>query len=196
MSIKRFPNSFFLRPTLEVAKALLGATLVTEHNGKKTGGVIVEVEAYGCGENDEACHAHRGKTKRTEVMFEDGGVGYVYFIYGVHYCVNVVTEKKGVGAAVLIRALEPTIGIDIMERRRKLKEKKNLTNGPGKLCGALGITRAHNGSCLRSSDKMYLIPAGEPVDEKLIIASKRIGISKAKDKLWRFCIKGNPFVSK
>jgi DNA-3-methyladenine glycosylase len=189
----RLSEGFYTRPTLQVARDLLGKQLVTFIDEIFTAGIIVETEAY-IGAEDEAAHSFRGPTKRTEVMFQMGGMSYVYFIYGVHYCVNVVTEQAGVGAAVLIRALEPTIGTDHMRKRRRTESLRDLTSGPGKLCKAMGIDLGCLGEFFPSSKKIWiedapLVPSGD------IVTSKRIGITKAVDLPWRFYINKNLWVS-
>jgi DNA-3-methyladenine glycosylase len=161
-------------------------------------GKIVEVEAYN-GSVDQAAHTFIGKTKRNEIMFHQGGYLYVYFTYGVHFCANVVTGKEGQGTAVLIRAIQPLIGIDVMITNRygrdlkNEKEKLNLTNGPGKICQALRINQDHYGADLTGNE--ILIIDQPKVDNKNIIVTKRIGISKSVDLPWRFYIKDNPWVS-
>src|SRR3989344_6842175 len=134
---------FFEDDTIEVAKEILGCYLVHESDEGRTVGKIVETEAYL--ENDPASHSFKGKTRRNEVMFGEGGKAYVYFTYGMYHCFNVVTNKKNKGEAVLIRALEPIDGIEIMKKRRKVEEIKNLCSGPGKLVISMGIKKEHNG---------------------------------------------------
>ena len=192
---KRLPRSFYLRPTLIVAKNLLGKYFVRTLGKQTLVGKIVEVEAY-LGEKDPASHTYRGKTKRNEVMFKKGGHLYVYFTYGMHFCANVVTEKEGIGHAVLLRAIEPVEGLELMRRNRGYstdESDKNLTNGPAKMCEAYGIGREENGTDLLG-DKIF-ITTGESITKSGIAASQRIGIRKATDKKWRFYIKGNDFVS-
>jgi DNA-3-methyladenine glycosylase len=159
-------------------------------------GRIVEVEAY-LGKTDPASHTYRGKTKRNEVMFNEGGYLYVYFTYGMHYCCNVVTEAGGIGHAVLIRALEPISGTDKMRKNRGLSASdpdKLLTNGPAKLCQALGIDKKDNGTDLLG-DEIFI--CDDKAHTKFAIASSpRIGISSAADKKWRYFIKENSFISK
>jgi len=167
--------------------------LVTTHRGKETGGIIVEVEAYSH-TNDPASHAHRGVTGRNEIMFKRGGLCYVYLIYGMHHCVNVVTETEGRGCAVLIRALEPTMGVDTMIKRRSTKNLKFLTSGPGKICQALKIDKAMLGECFLGSDKINIRLLKDYVDSDIYV-SPRIGISKAVDLNWRFYVKDSPWVS-
>jgi DNA-3-methyladenine glycosylase len=163
---KRLPKEFFLQPTLIVAEQLLGKIL----NFGSFQGIITETEAY-IGENDPACHASRGRTKRTEVMFKEGGYSYVYFIYGMYYCLNVVTEAENFPAAVLIR------GIKLLT-----PEEKKL-DGPGKLCKYLGITTAHNNINMLSSDELFIT---DNISNHKFITTPRIGIKVGVDKLWRF----------
>lgn len=190
--MKKLPRSFYLRPTLQVARDLLGKHIVRILSGKRLAGKIVEVEAY-LGSKDPASHTYRRKTKRNEVMFRQGGHLYVYFTYGMHFCANVVTGDEGIGEAVLIRAVEPIEGIDVM-RRNRLKDGFNLTNGPAKLCEALGIQREQNGADLVGSE-IYLLDA-EPITKSNIGVSTRIGIRVGVEKKWRFFVKENRWVSK
>lgn len=192
-------RKFYKRPVLKVAKELLGKILIKNEGSNLLSGRIVEVEAYD-GDNDEASHSFKGKTKRNEVMFNEGGYFYVYFTYGAHYCCNIVTGKNNHGAAVLIRAMEPIDGIDLMiERRfgRKLKNEKeifNLTNGPGKVCKAFGFSKEHSGIDL-TKNLIYIID--KPLLSKSKIGiSKRVGITKSIDLPWRFFEIGNPFLSR
>ena len=193
--MKKLPRSFYTRSALRVAKDLLGKILVRKIGRATFAGRIVEVEAYG-GSTDPASHAYRGKTKRNEVMFGQGGHLYVYFTYGMHFCANVVTGNNDEGEAVLIRAIEPLTGIARMKKNRGLAEVRHLyrlTNGPAKLCEALGIKREDNGTDLRGN-KIFLIE-GE-VSRSAIGTSSRIGITRAKEKKWRFFLKGNGWVSR
>lgn len=185
-------RNFYNRPTLKVTKELLGKYLVVEQDGNYVSGKIVETEAY-IGPDDPASHAYRGLTPRNRIMFGDPGYAYVYLTYGMHHCLNFVTEKKGFPAAVLIRALEPADGIEIMKKRRKVEDLENLTNGPAKLCQALGIDRTLNGADL-CSDTIYVEDRGDKPTN--IVSSSRIGIKEGKDKKWRFYIANNEFVSK
>jgi DNA-3-methyladenine glycosylase len=189
---EKLSRKFYNRATLQVAKELLGKYLVFKKNGKILSGKIVETEAY-IGQGDKASHASRGKTKRNEVMFGPAGHAYIYFTYGMHHCLNFVTEKENFPAAVLIRALETQNGIEIMKKNRKTDVIENLTNGPGKLCMALGLDRKMNGIDL-CSDILYVEDRNEKKEK--IISTPRIGINVEKDKKWRFYIKGNSFVSK
>jgi DNA-3-methyladenine glycosylase len=178
-----------------VAKDLLGKYLVRRIQEKLLVGKIVEVEAY-LGEKDPASHAYRGKTKRNEVMFKEGGHLYVYFTYGMHFCCNVVTEEPGKGRAVLLRAVEPIEGVEEMRKKRGLdsdrKDYWNLTNGPAKLCEAFGIQREMNGIDL-TGDELFLTN-GETISRAAIGTSSRIGIKDGKEKKWRFFVRANPFV--
>ena len=195
--MKKLPRSFYSRPTLLVAKDLLGKILVRKIGKTLLAGRIVEVEAY-LGSKDPASHAYRGKTKRNEVMFGPEGHLYVYFTYGMHYCANVVTGKNDVAEAVLIRAVEPFNGIAMMKRKRHItrdpKDARNLTNGPAKLCEAFGIRGSHNGIDL-CGGSIYIVE-GKAILRSAIGKSKRIGITKGTEKKWRFFVKGNEWVSK
>lgn len=178
-------------PADEVAPRLLGCNLERRLDGKLLRARIVETEAYD--QSDAASHSYRGQTQRTEVMFGPAGHLYVYFTYGMHYCCNVVVGSKGHGAAVLIRAMEPIRGEHIMAERRG-RSGHETTNGPAKLCQALGIDKKLNGHDLWQSPlKLKINP---PMPQEQIIQTTRIGISQAQDVPWRFYIKGNPYVSK
>jgi len=180
---------FLKQPASEVALLLLGCILEREINGKVVRVRIVETEAYY--QTDAASHSYKGQTQRTEVMFGKPGHLYVYFTYGMHYCCNIVTGEKGVGAAVLIRAVEPLEGEEVMQELRMVNGK-NLTNGPAKLCQALGVNKTLNGHDLKQSPLKLIVQ--KPV--KNFTQTERIGISQAKDVLWRFYITGNQYVSK
>jgi DNA-3-methyladenine glycosylase len=194
----KLKRAFYTRDVLIVANELLGKVLVKKDGRKLFSGRIVEVEAYD-GRTDQAAHTYIGKTKRNEIMFNEGGYLYVYLSYGVHYCCNVVTGTKGIGTAVLIRALEPLEGVNMMIRNRfdknKLvgKELKQLTNGPGKVCKSFGIGKNHSGVDL-TKDKIYLENALLKKNEEIGV-SKRIGITKSVHLPWRFFIKNNPYLS-
>jgi DNA-3-methyladenine glycosylase len=189
----KLPKSFYTRGAVTVAKDLIGKILVHKMDRYILSGIIVETEAY-TGKNDPASHSFIGKTKRNEVMFEEGGKAYVYFTYGNHYCFNVVTGKKNYGNAVLIRALQPIDGIDIMRKNRSTDVLYNLTSGPGKLAQALGIDKRLYGEDL-SGNNIFIIESGNTGKLK-VCRSKRIGISKNTEKLYRFFAKDNPYVSK
>lgn len=188
------PASFYRRDTELVARALLGALLETHVDGVVTSGRIVETEAY-VGEHDAACHAAAGRTGRTDPLYGPPGMAYVYFIYGVHWCVNAVTRPAGSPSAVLIRALEPVEGVDTMWKRRpRAKRITDLTNGPGKLCAALGIAGAHNRLPLQQPP--ILIRAGDPVPASDVVETTRIGITKAADWPLRWYVRDSEFVSR
>ena len=195
----KLERSFYTRNVITVAKELLGKILVKTDKDIIFSGKIVEVEAYD-GEVDEAAHTFIGKTKRNEIMFAEGGLLYVYFTYGAHFCCNVVTGREGKGTAVLIRAVEPVDGIDKMisnrfgHELRSEKEKLNLTSGPGKVCRAFSITKLHYGIDL-TGDKIYILDRPKLPGSKIVI-TKRIGIKKSVNLPWRFYIKDNPYVSK
>ncbi len=195
--MKKLPRSFYTRSSLSAAKDLLGKILVRKIDKTILSGKIVEVEAYR-GAKDPASHAYRGKTKRNEAMFGAGGFLYVYFTYGMHFCANVVTGKKDVGEAVLIRAIEPLEGVKTMGKNRGFAKNRmnevNLTNGPAKLCQAFGIGRKDNRTDLLGNN-IFLIE-GKSIPKSSIGASPRIGISRGKEKKWRFFVKGNTWVSK
>lgn len=182
---------FLDAPSSEVAPRLLGCVLRRELDGHIVTVKIVETEAYD--QTDVASHSYKGRTQRTEVMFGEYGHLYVYFTYGMHYCGNVVTGRKGHGAGVLLRAVEPLEGQEIIERRRG-KSGIEATNGPAKLCQALAIDMNLSGHDLRTGP-LQLIPQGA-LSDKEIIQTTRIGISQGKDVPWRFYIQDNPFVSK
>ncbi|SFM19594.1 DNA-3-methyladenine glycosylase [Pelosinus propionicus] len=195
--MKKLERRFYERPTLEVARDLLGKYMIHETNDGRTVGKIVEVEAY-VGSIDAACHAYNNKcTNRTKIMFGEGGHAYVYLIYGMHYCMNIVTNQETYPEAVLIRALEPVEGLQIMKRRRKTESVLNLCSGPGKLCQAMGITKLQNEIDL-CGGRMFLLQ-GETIMSNNIGTTPRINIDYAKearDYPWRFIVKDSPFVSK
>lgn len=193
MTHRPLPAGFYARETELVARELLGATLECTVRGVRCRGRIVETEAY-TGESDAACHAAAGRTARTEVLYGPPGRAYVYFVYGMHWCVNAVTRRAGLPSAVLIRALEPLEGVDAMRRRRGVKRDRELTNGPAKLCEALGITGAHNGALLQTSALRIL--RGEPVEDGDVAVTRRIGISKAVEEPLRWIVRSSAHVSK
>jgi DNA-3-methyladenine glycosylase len=193
----RLRRDFYRRAALTVARELLGKRLVRVVDDQRISGLIVEVEAY-IGEDDAACHAACGRTSRNEVMYGPPGVAYVYFIYGMHHCLNVVTEEESLPAAVLIRALEPLEGLEIMRRHRSGKPDRELTNGPAKLCQALAIDKSFNGVDLCAGEVLF-IEEGRTVMPQEIGASPRIGIRAdelARSVPWRFYLQGNDFVSR
>jgi len=194
----KLKKKFYNRNTLKVAQDLLGKFLVRKIGKKIIAGKIVETEGY-VGPNDLASHASRGKTARTSPMFGPPGHAYVYLVYGLNYCFNIVTEKENYPAAVLIRAIEPVEGINLIKKYRKTQKSIfNLTNGPGKLCQALKIDKSLNNFDL-TDRALWLEDRGLKIKPSEIVAAKRIGVDyagKYKNKPWRFYLKGNPFVSK
>tara|TARA_B100001741_G_C16170757_1_gene422235 strand:- start:17 stop:610 length:594 start_codon:yes stop_codon:yes gene_type:complete len=194
----KLENSFYCNTdVVDISKKLLGKVLVTNLSNHLTSGIIVETEAY-AGIFDKASHAFNNKrTKRTEIMYKNGGIAYVYLCYGIHNLFNVITNVKDVPHAVLIRAIEPLEGIKEMYRRRKISKKYRLTNGPGKLTQALGIDKNCNGKSLQS-DTIWIQDTGIKFLEKDILSSTRIGVDYAgKDAklLYRFHVKDNKWVS-
>ncbi len=192
-------EAFYLRDQVwQISKELIGKFLFTQIDGVTTGGMIVETEAY-CGINDRACHANNGrKTKRNNIMYESGGRAYIYLCYGIHYLFNVVTNIKGRADAILVRAIEPCQGVEVMLKRRNHNTLQNrLTQGPGSLSMALGINLRHYGELL--TGKTIWIEDHQIDVEHLIHSGPRIGIVYAQEdahKLWRFYVKDNPWVSK
>ena len=182
------PRSFYDRPTLHVARDLIGAKLVRISNGKKLAGIITEAEAY-IGETDLGCHAKAGLTPRTRVMYGPPGHAYVYFTYGNHWMLNAVTEREGFPAAVLIRAIKPLEGIDVISARRHGRD----TFGPGKLTQALGIARADNGVDLTSEDSGLWIELGIKYPKSTVTIGPRVGLNTVpepwKSKPWRFLVR-------
>ena len=187
-------RGFFERETEIVAREMLGTVLECESEDGLASGIIVETEAY-LGEHDLACHAAAGRTPRTEALYGPPGTSYVYFVYGMYWCFNAVTREEGLPSAVLVRALEPLDGIALMhERRPRIRNAVDLTNGPGKLCTALGI----DGSLSRKSlqRKPLRIREGEPVPDDKVEVTTRIGITQCADWPLRWLVRGSPYVSK
>ena len=188
------PQEFYGQDTEQVARDLLGAVLECRTPAGIAAGRIVETEAY-VGQHDLACHAVAGCTLRTKPLYGPPGIAYVYFVYGMYWCFNAVTRAEHEPSAVLVRALEPLVGIDLMrERRPKVRRDVDLTNGPGKLCLALAIGRDHN--CAPLQRPPLVIRAGEAVPDSLVTITPRIGISHATDWPLRWFITGNRYVSK
>ncbi len=201
----RLPRRFFARPTLTVARELIGCRLVRCIDGRRLSGIIVEAEAY-IGEEDLACHCRHGRTPRTEVMFGKPGTAYVYFTYGLHWMLNVVTEREGFAAAVLIRAIEPLEGTDLMQAHRGLTALRQLCSGPAKLTQALHIDGQDNGIdlCVRAAN-LWLEAGGPPRPRQTatplrVGRSPRVGVDYApepwRSQPWRFFVQDNPFVSR
>jgi len=184
--VTKLGRDFFARSVHEIAPELIGATLLLDG----VGGVIVELEAYD--HEDPAAHGFRGRTERNRSMFGPPGHAYVYRSYGVHWCLNFVCEPEGVANAVLIRALEPTFGVEAMRVRRGMEDERLLCAGPGRLCQALGITRDHDG--LPLDRPPFEVHARD--EEPEIVRGRRIGITKAIDKPWRYALAGSRFVSR
>jgi DNA-3-methyladenine glycosylase len=187
------PVAFYDRDTELVSRELLGAVLECTTAEGVTRGRIVETEAY-LGPHDPACHAVAGLTSRTEHLFGPPAVSYVYLIYGMYWCFNAVTRERGHGSAVLVRAVEPIDGVELMRRRRpKAKRDRDLSNGPGKLCLAMGIDGAMTGRSLRAGP--VVIRAGTPVPDADVEVTPRIGITRAAEWPLRYLVRGNQFVS-
>ncbi|MBO8138395.1 MAG: DNA-3-methyladenine glycosylase [Desulfotomaculum sp.] len=186
------PREFYNRNTVQVARDLLGCLLVHNSPEGTAGGVIVETEAY-TQHGDPACHASRGMTPRNRVMFGSPGHAYVYFTYGMHYCFNAVTNAEGVGDAVLIRALQPLIGVELMQKRRGRERLKDLCSGPAKLVQALGMSKEQNGADL-TSGPVRIFPWWDDVNN--VVVTTRIGIREGTELPYRFYIKDNPYISK
>lgn len=192
----KLPYDTYQQDTLSLARELLGTYLVHDSDQGLTVGKIVETEAYLWG--DPACHAYHRQTPRNAAMFGPAGHAYIYQIYGMHYCFNVVTAAEGVGEAVLIRALEPIDGIELMEARRHTIDRLSLCSGPGKLVRAMGITRFMNGIALTDQEAeetpLYLESATNK--DFQIVTTTRIGISQGVELPYRFYIRGNPYISR
>ncbi len=196
------PQTFFEGTTLDVARALIGKTLARRTARGLTAGIIVETEAY-AGAVDPASHAYRGVTPRNRAMFGPAGRAYVYLSYGMHCCINVVTEREGDAAAVLVRALQPTYGLAPMRERRGASiGDRDLCRGPGRLCQALDITREQDGADLAVArgtgdevDELWVAETGDWAMDSPIATSPRIGITRAADWPWRFYVAGNRYVS-
>jgi DNA-3-methyladenine glycosylase len=193
----RLERDFYARDTLSVARDLLGQRLVRRCRDQELKGRIVEVEAY-VGQEDAACHASVGRTARNAVMFGPPGYAYVYFIYGMHHCFNVVTEREGLAAAVLVRALEPLEGIEAMRANRAGRQGVELTNGPAKLCYALEIDRDLNGADLVLGQEVW-IERGPAVDDGLVARGPRVGVrgdERALTVPWRLWVRDCGYVSR
>jgi DNA-3-methyladenine glycosylase len=195
------PRVFYEQATLDVARGLIGKTLAHRTARGLTAGIVVEVEAY-VGAMDPASHAYRGLTPRNRTMFGAAGRAYVYLSYGMHCCINIVTEREGEAAAVLLRALAPTYGIELMRERRGLRiSDRDLCRGPGRLCQALDITREQDGADLTvgpvtdGADGLWVAETVDWAMDAPIATSPRIGISRAVDWPWRYYVAGNRYVS-
>lgn len=192
--ITKLPLAFYEQPTLELARALLGKTVVHATPEGLCGGVIVETEGY-ISAIDPAAHGYRRATPRTRIMYGPPGHAYIYFSYGMHNMLNISTEPEGEGAAVLIRAIQPTIGLDLMRRRRgEAMPLRDLARGPGRVCAALGIALAENGMAL-TGETLWLDDTPGLPDNALIATSRRIGITRGVELDWRWYLAGSPYVS-
>lgn len=188
------PRAFYERETEIVAREMLGTVLECETDVGVASGIIVETEAY-LGEHDLACHAAAGRTARTEALYGPPGTSYVYFIYGMYWCFNAVTRTEGLPSAVLVRAIEPFTGTALMRKRRpRIKNEVDLTNGPGKLCTALGITGSMSAKSLQR--KPLIIREGETIPDENVEVTTRIGITRSADWPLRWAVRGNRFVSR
>ena len=189
---ERLDRSFFDRPTLEVARDVLGMRLVRIENGQRLSGVITEAEAY-IGESDLGCHAHVGRTPRTQVMYGPPGHAYVYFTYGMHWMLNFVTEREGFPAAVLIRALHPLEGLETIAARRAPQPPALWTDGPAKITKALNIHRLHNGIDLCDPQAEIFVEIGTSIPDQNVTNSPRVGLNSVpepwKSIPWRFVVK-------
>ena len=184
--MKQLTREFFARSVHEVAPALVGCTLLVDG----VGGRIVEVEAYD--QHDPAAHSYRGRTARNRSMFGPPGRAYVYRSYGIHWCLNLVCEPEGLASAALVRALEPTHGIEIMEERRGVSDRRRLCAGPGNVCQALAVTRDHDGLPLdRPPFAIFDAP-----DEIRVARGRRVGITRAAELPWRYGLVGSKFLSR
>ena len=196
--MSRLSRDFFTRDTLAVARDLLGQRLVRVLDGARLSGRIVEVEAY-VGEEDQACHARCGRTERNAPMYGPPGHAYVYFIYGMHHCLNVVTEREGYPAAVLIRALEPLEGIEEMRARRGDRPDVQLTSGPARLCQAVDIDRRFDGADLCAPDAFLFLEEGIPIPDDAAATGPRVGVrgdEVAVTVPWRFYARDSRYVSR
>lgn len=188
------PVAFFTQPTAEVAAGLLGAVMTSTVGGERTAGIIVETEAY-LGRDDPASHAYRGRLHaRNAALYGPPGTWYVYLSYGMHWCANLVCESEGLGGAVLIRALEPIEGLDLMRRRRGGVADRLLCAGPGRLCQALGMNVELDGRPMAGSD--VVVTDGTPPPPEAIVATPRIGITRAAEWPLRFALKGSRYLSR
>jgi DNA-3-methyladenine glycosylase len=192
--IAKVSQAFYEQPTLELARALIGMTLLRATPEGTSGGVIVETEGYlsAC---DPAAHGYLRPTPRTRIMYGLPGFAYIYFSYGMHWMLNISTEPEGIGAAVLIRAIEPTIGLDLMRQRRgESLPLRDLARGPGRVCAALGLSLAENGISL-SGDTLWLDDQPGPAPDAMIATSTRVGISVGTDLPWRWYLANSSYVS-
>jgi DNA-3-methyladenine glycosylase len=188
----RFSRSFYSRPAVTVARELLGQRLVRLEDGRRLAGTICEAEAYS-GESDLGCHCKHGRTPRTQVMYGPPGYTYVYFTYGMHWCLNFVVEEEGFPAVVLIRALAPTEGLDVITMRRGRQPRQHWTDGPAKICQALAITGSLNSADLCTPQAVLWVERADPVLDSQVICGPRVGLNSVpepwKSVPWRWCIR-------
>ena len=188
----RLSRSFFSRSTVQVARDLLGKRLVRVQDGERIGGLLIETEAYR-GEEDQGCHARVGRTPRTQVMYGPPGYAYVYFTYGMHWMLNYVTEEEGFPAAVLLRAILPVEGLNIIASRRNSQPRQHWTDGPAKICQALGIDGGLNGSDVCAPDASIFVETSERIPDRSVTNGPRVGLNSVpepwKSIPWRFRVK-------
>jgi DNA-3-methyladenine glycosylase len=198
MSGDFLPRQFFCRPALSVARELLGTRLVRIENGRRLSGLIIETEAYS-GEDDQGCHAKVGRTPRTQVMYGPPGYAYVYFTYGMHWCLNFVVETEGFPAAVLIRAIQPTEGLDVIAARRDGIPREHWADGPAKLTKALNIAKAFNGADLCAPTAQLFVEPGFRISDSQFVTTPRIGLKNVPEPWrsipWRFRAVAGPNVT-
>lgn len=194
LELAPLPRAFYARPTLEVARDLIGKTLLRRTLDGVAGGVIVETEAY-VAAIDPSAHGFRGQTPRNQSMFGEPGRAYVYRSYGIHFCLNVVTEAEGAAAAVLIRAIRPTVGVELMRLRRGERiVDRDLARGPGRLCQALALSLTDDGTDLLG-DALWIGETSGLAEALPVATTPRVGISQAAEWPWRFVVVGDPYVS-
>lgn len=188
---QKLDRQFYDRDALEVARDLLGRRLVRLENGQRIAGIILEAEAYR-GEQDQGCHCKAGLTPRTRVMYGPPGHAYVYFTYGMHWMLNFVVEGEGFPAAILIRAIQPSEGLEVIARRRSGQAAERWTDGPAKICQALNIDRHLNGADLCAADALLFVEAGQPVPDSSVTIGPRVGLNSVpepwKSIPWRFLV--------
>jgi DNA-3-methyladenine glycosylase len=198
MSVDLLPRQYFYRPALSVARDLLGARLVRIENDQRLSGLILETEAYS-GEDDQGCHAKVGRTPRTQVMYGPPGHAYVYFTYGMHWCLNFVVEAEGFPAAVLIRAIQPTESLDMIAARREGIPQEHWTDGPAKLTKALNIAKAFNGADLCTPTAQLFVEPGFLIPDSQFVTTPRIGLKNVPEPWrsipWRFRVVAGPNVT-
>jgi DNA-3-methyladenine glycosylase len=190
-TLRRLTHQFFDRPALQVARELLGMRLVRLENGQRIAGTIIETEAYR-GEEDLGCHCRAGRTPRTQVLYGPPGHAYVYFTYGMHWMLNFVAEPRDFPAAILIRAIQPCEGLEIIAGRRGKQPRKNWTDGPGKICQALNIDQRFNSADLCAANATLFVEQGQPISDSNVTIGPRVGLNNVpepwKSIPWRFLV--------